>query len=523
MKLRSSTMLHLDARPPIAYALGLALTMVCTAQSQAATIYVSLQGHDGDSGTEPSKPVRSLGKALALAGSGGIVKLGQGTFETPALVINDVVTLEGGWDATFATQKTFTKTVLNGLSSTNDLCASHTCITTRSDDRVMTIRKPAVAMSPASEVVLRDLVILGPDRSAIFDGSSYGLIADGGNVSLRSVVIQGGKAGTGNGGAGVSPAQGTCSRGGSAGWAASDYNTSGGDNYYCKWQAGGQGDSPALGTAIAKVGAGGAAGSNGCRWNPTLNYVSDGSPGGDGDQGIEGTAGKPALADDGVFVRIGDALHWKSAVSPAKGGEGTAGGGGGGGGPGGSWNVYFFWCVVPDNYGLVIGGRGRQGNPGGCGGHGGNGGLSGGGAFALVVNDAKVSEDGLVLFGGQGGKGGGGANGSTGAPGVVDTTPGDAGGSQSCAGATSSAGRGAHGGAGGRGGGGGGGGGGNGGPSFLEVKIGTGEVVSSGGEYRKVGGEGGKGGAGGLGADSRQSAFTGSEGLRKPSVTLSLK
>jgi hypothetical protein len=490
--------------------------LAAPAPAQQATWYVSVVGSDSNAGTSPSAPLKSVAKGIGLAaqGGGGTVKLTAGRFDEPALSLPAKVALEGNWSRDFATQKGFSARTLLQLKADDDVCTSWTCLTSGRSDRTVTLAGAGSA--------LRQLAVVGPDRRNTPGSNSYGVLVDGVDATLSFVVVKAGTAAAGMNGQPGPGGGGLCTGGGGGGWVKVNSGSGVFDNW-CEPQNGAQGQTLQLYGRTANGGGGGKPGASNCSAWPSTNGVTDGATGGPGDAGIEGPPGAAAAADQGGFARSNGALDWTSATTGGHGQAGSPGAGGGGGGPGGSWGV-IYWCLV--GY-PIVGGHGHSGSAGGCGGGGGGGGHSGGGAFALVVNEGTVTAEELVLFGGAGGTGGKGNDGGGGAGGAADDAMGQGGSSTNgCTSSTTSrAGTGGRGGHGGKGGGGGGGAGGNGGPSFTLVTLGTGrvKVAREGGVYRVAGGQAGGGGGGGFGADSRTQAPGGNNGLTAETVKLDLR
>lgn len=502
----AATSVRLVARLSKAIAAVLSFA-VSTTVAHAATIYVSAQGNDKADGTTAASAVATLTRGLALAGSGGTLRVSSGRFTGAALAPPENVTIDGGWSTDFDKQTLLTSKQIEAFKAGDDPCAVKTVTCIGADaDRVMTIRSKGVS--------LQQLVIVGPDRSKVAMSSSYGLVVDGAAATLKFVVIKAGIAGNGADGEPGQPGQGYCSTGGGGGWVESKDSSD-----FCTQHDGTAGQSLTLNGRTANGGGGGGSGSSNCSMWPTANNVSDGNAGGTSDAGIEGSPAAAAASGNGTFSKRGQDLQWISPASAPHGGTGSAGGGGGGGGPGGSWNIVG-WCLV--GY-PALGGSGHAGNRGGCGGNGGQSGGFGGGAFAMVVNAAKVAVQDVALLGGTGGRGGKGGDGNVGAAGEVNPATGQGGQSRTLCGTNdSSAGRGGSGGSGGTGGGGGGGAGGNGGPAITLVRLGTGDIVESGGVFRTTGGAAGGSGTGGGGANSKTVAPSGNEGVHASDLTLTL-
>ena len=481
-------------------------------QPASATWYVSTAGADADDGASPRTAVRTLARALALAASGAAtVKVTSGRFDEPALALPAHVVVEGNWKVDFTQQDPFTERDLMEVTADDDLCSTRTCITSTSADRVVTFDAPGTAV--------RQLVVIGPDRSHQPGSNSYGLVVDGVDASLTFVVVKSGAGGVGAAGPPGVPGKGLCTGGGAGGrLVAGDDDV--GDPCPTVGGEGQPGQSVHAYGRTVGGGAGGGSGASECSMWPRASALN-GMRGHPGDSGIEGPPGTaPAAPGQGAFVRLGQRLQWAGAAVSGAGGDGSAGAGGGGGGGGGWWGQ-IDTCASSH---LVGGGRGGDGSRGGCRGTGGGGGQAGGGAFAAVVNDGALRAEQVVLFGGQGGAGGAGGDGAGGSAGEVGEAPGQGGASgRGCGGSSGRAGDGGPGGRGGRGGGGGGGAGGNGGPAFTVVTLGKGVVVPAGGVFRRSGGQAGTGGQGGRSADSGSLAPAGSDGIQLEAAALELK
>ncbi|MEQ9362782.1 MAG: hypothetical protein RIF32_00980, partial [Leptospirales bacterium] len=186
-----------------------------SADPVANSFYVSIAGETKNSGLTPESPKRNIEEALALAfaSGGGTVKITAGRFSIPATTLPANVTLEGGWNtgvdkqvAPFTRQATFHARQLKDLKPDADLCEEHTCITARTDDRVLTLNQPGARLS--------QLVVIGPDRVKNPGSSSYGVIVDGVDAKIHGLVIQTGTGGSGNNGASGRTGNGYCSNGG---------------------------------------------------------------------------------------------------------------------------------------------------------------------------------------------------------------------------------------------------------------------------------------------------------------------
>jgi hypothetical protein len=494
----------------------------------ASTVYVAQSGDDQNNGATPATAVQSVARGLALAANGTEVQIAGGLYDEQLPAIPQGVTLSGGWDPSFDPNKRtlLTAQSLRTLKQGNAKCGSQgaglTCLTNSNGDRVVTLRSPGGQ-------ALRQLVVLGPDLKTRNDGSSsFGVIVDGASgARLDYLSIE-----AGNGAAGVTgdsklPPIGTCTRGGVGG--GGGYNTGQGTIWSssCSAQPASAGDSVYVNgvtTPVAAGGAGGATGHTECK-NPevTYNNLGNGQPGGNGQEGIQGTAGAAAPTDPGQFnyAQPGGDLVWIGNHG-GRGGDGSAGAGGGGGAAGDNGDIYFGLCFTSKP---ILGGAGHNGGAGGCGGGGGDGGSSGGGAFALVVADTTVGSGGLVLFGGAGGSGGGGGSSANGTSGVQDSTTGSTGQSTGkyCAAGPIVAGTGGAGGFGGQGGGGGGGAGGNGGPSIKLVTLADGALTTdANAAVRYAGGRAGTGGTGGTGVQDNNAGPPGNGGVSANQMSILL-
>jgi hypothetical protein len=234
------------------------------------------------------------------------------------------------------------------------------------------------------------------------------------------------------------------------------------------------------GYAGSPGGASGGEGESSVFWGCDAGMGSSGKNGGKGAPGA-GASGEGYIGAAG-YVGIAGGI----------GGHGTPGGGGGGaGGARGGKQI----CAG----GSGAGASGGSGGTGGCGGKGGGGGGPGGASVGLVsIESSLVVADSRVVAG-EGGQGGRGGNGQPGGSGGVGGAGGKGGtGSDAC-----------HGGAGGKGGSGGAGGGGLGGPSIVIAHLGEKPTLRGAvslGEGSP--GQGGSGGDGGLVGNHGASGYT---------------
>ena len=168
--------------------------------------YVSPAGNDSNDGSSKDKPLRTIAKALSVAGSGGHIVLAAGRYVQPApLLLSQPVTLISpptpAWqpwapivpkDPVSNPQQPDELTSLPWPPPVDDLCKAQACIETQSGDRVI-----AVQGKFATPVALYSIVVLGPDLHATSQASSYGVVADGVPLEVNNVTIVGGKAGPG--------------------------------------------------------------------------------------------------------------------------------------------------------------------------------------------------------------------------------------------------------------------------------------------------------------------------------------
>ncbi len=494
------------------------------------TAYVSLKGDDKNNGVTHTTPFRTLSKGIdeIVARGGGEICVATGLYKEDPLLLPSGVMVSGGWDDHFEKQNLFTADQLeeiNDIENIDTFCKDHTCITTNSGDYVITtFKKEEKIDNNAVPRGLTQLVILGPDRTQNVGSSSYGVIIDKPNVQLDFVIIKAGHGGPGAPGESPQPKNAYCTKGGLGG----EISTEGRITLSCNYKNSQPGEHVYVDQVL--VASGGEGGKNGdwCASFPSARD-KDADDGNAGEKGSDGVPGKSGVAADNSqelnsFMRTENGLQWKSYPS-GNGGVGSHGAGGGGGGVGGSWHYYFFPCL--DSY-VVEGGRGHVGNQGGCGGAGGGGGYSGGGAFALIIDNVNAKSEAIILVGGFGGIGGAGGKGAQGSVGETDNSFGERGTeSGDCSGKPNPhryGGRGGPGGHGGTGGSGAGGAGGNGGPAITLVKINNGDLDMGGSHIkRNLKGRGGSGGNGGATADGQVTAEYGKSGISKSEIMINIK
>ncbi|MBL8613018.1 MAG: hypothetical protein JNL38_37100 [Myxococcales bacterium] len=317
-------------------------------------IFVSGAGSDGAAGTKAA-PVKSIGKALSLAGSKRVYVC-DGSYE--GFELKSGTTIAGGFSCT-DWKHTGVKPKVQGGDGA----------------------KPTVDLVSASGALLLDLEILGPAKGA---PNSIALRAQSSTATLRRVKLTGGEGADGADGARTDftyPVQtdldGNNAMGGTGG---------GEKSFTCP------------GGAVTKGGKGGDSGFNGGPGMPALAGGAGGivaqacaGPGGGGD-GAVGTT--PAAGAGAASLGAIDQAAW---IPQAGAGGGSGGPGQGGGGGQG-----------------ITGGGGGSGGAGGCGGAGGGGGKGGGASVALFSLSSTLTVEASELTSGKAGNGGKGLAGQTG-------------------------------------------------------------------------------------------------------------
>ncbi|WP_437977183.1 hypothetical protein WMF11_08975 [Sorangium sp. So ce295] len=401
-------------------------------------IFVRLDGDDENAGT-PDAPVKSLGKAIALAtalpdATKKNVYACAETFEEK-VEIKANVTLFGGLDCE------------NGWRWVGE--QKRTTLTAEAGTIPLT-------MHGGGSVRMEDVHVLA--ESVLTSGaSSIAAVADGVTVSLARCTIEASDAAPG---ADQSQDSNSATRGddgnpGEAGCMAAVTNGGAEQPNDCEdgvedslGGAGGVGQTSnggnggdGLPDGPANGGPGQTSGGTSC-----MNG-RDGDPGASGDPGA-GAAALGTLSQDGY---IGEAGEIGRSGTTARGG----GGGGGARGVPTSPTAPPRSCPDPNAKG-VGGASGGSGGAGGCGGKGGLGGGAGGASIALISLDSTLQLHDVTLKTGSGGKGGNGALGQPGGAGGTGGMGGKAlsGGSASGLDNACNGGRGGQGGQGGRGGGG---------------------------------------------------------------------
>ncbi|WP_437769481.1 PGRS family protein [Sorangium sp. So ce281] len=394
-----------------------------------------LDGDDDNAGT-PDAPVKSLGRAIALAtalpdATKKNVYACAETFEEK-VEIQAAVTLFGGLDCA------------NGWGWIGD--QKRTTLTAEAGTIPLT-------MHGGGSVRMEDVHVLA--ESVLTSGaSSIAAVADGVTVSLARCTIEASDAAPGadqrqdtnsatRGGDG-NPGEGGCTAAVIPGGAEPVNNCEDGGEVSIGGAGGvGQPNNGVIGSdgtpgGSANGGAGQTAGGTLCR---------------PGDAGANGTPGEPGTGATALGTLTQGGYTGLSGVSGMPGI--TAQGGGGGGGARGVPNTPNPGRSCPDPDAKGVGGAsGGSGGAGGCGGKGGLGGSAGGASIALISLDATLQFHDVTLKTGRGGKGGDGAPGQRGGDGGAGGPGGKALSDSSGLNDACDGGRGGQGGPGGRGGGG---------------------------------------------------------------------
>lgn len=460
-------------------------------------IYTSAgAGKDEAVGTDDKAPVKSLRRALELCAGGGEIRLTVGRYDG-AVHVPSGVSIQGGYAHVVGQPPDFGKQQLitDELLRATDAPDEHTFTILRNDDEDRVIEVDGAS----AEATLCNLVVVGPKAKS--GNSSFGVVVRrGATLHLRTIKIVAGDGGPGRpgqpGGVPSSPESrfggqggpgGVSEKGSFPGKEAGIVYLIARDGTPVYWD----GYSSCIsrpGTAGQSVtgASGGARGERGpvSADNGSTRSTDPGHPGGHGEVGTAGKRGDAHLDLEGQFT-VQERLQWVATRAP-DGAAGGGGAGGGGGGSGGSRHLIYF-----TGFYSALGGTGGGGGHGGHGGQGGVGGEIGGGSFGLVIENANVVAEQLVIHMGHGGNGGQGGAGDPGEPGE----PGHPGGPGEVETKwTVIAGTGGAGGNGGDGGGGGDGSGGNGGVSVGVVLVGTGAL--EGHPVSFMGGCGGQGARG---------------------------
>lgn len=361
--------------------------------AESCGVFVSSsQGDDANDGSQ-AKPVRTLAKALELAGSGDKAVYACGE------VFDEVVTIETG------------AVLYGGLDCSNGWqyggASSKTSIVPGADGIPVTLK------GGAGTTHIEDVVIRAAD-AAMDGGSSIAAVAEqGASVELVRCDIASGNARDGAKGATPSDLLGPSDPNdltirGTDGLAAcmgdlatGNLGGTGTANSMCVTSIGGNGGagmvtSGADGTDGQPAGAAGKHGTG----QPSMGAWSCGTVGNGqgGDVGANGTnAAGASMQDLGTLSSTG--FTGAAGIAGSDGAPGQGGGGGGG---------------AKGKVGCN-GASGGGGGAGGCGGKGGLGGQAGGASIALVSLGATLSFTEVTLTAGNGGNGGEGGDGQGGA------------------------------------------------------------------------------------------------------------
>ncbi|WP_146209814.1 DUF1565 domain-containing protein, partial [Vitiosangium sp. GDMCC 1.1324] len=364
-------------------------------------IFVDPQaGQDTITAGTREAPFKTLTYALERIPDGhAALYLAQGTYDEPGLQLDKPVSLHGGYAGAAANWA-------RSASNITQLGGGSIGLTVK-------------GLGADSGVILEWLHInssTSPDPDA--GAPSIGLrVMDSSGVRLRHVEITAGAGSNGlpgnepsmamggaDGGVGMSavdrsPASSAPTAGGPPGVSScGSVNTSGGRGGDGGFEFGPEGLPGMAGTPSARGGDGGRSNDPGnCPAGPTCNVMA--YPGDPGQDGLEGDAGTPGAADDGIGTLLVDAGTWV-AKSGADGRRGSPGGGGGGGGGGGYGRANFSAGAE--------GGGGGGGGAGGCPGEGAGGGKGGGASIAVLLLNSGVEMDSCTLRTTNGGNGGAG-------------------------------------------------------------------------------------------------------------------
>ena len=423
-------------------------------------IFVRHEGDDEAAGTREA-PVATLGHAVELAAAQGkrVYACSQDFLESVALPPG--LELYGGLDCEQDWQWT----------------GEHTRLTGAMANAGALVLVDVPADPDGQPTVVSDIHVVGHDATEP-GGSSVAVVVDHAAAHFVRCELEGGAPNPGSDG---QDAPSNAAASGTIGNTGGTYNcgttpVSGGAqqvNSSCPTSVGGKGGDggvtagqngdPGQPSSPPQGQAGSGEPANG-PWTCPTSFMN-GAHGDGGDEGLGGT-GAGTLGPNGDYTG-------------ADGTDGTAGAVGQGGGGGGGRKQ-------PNSCSVTgVGSGGGSGGSGGCGGQAGGRGYAGGSSIALVIYDATITFEDVVLVAASGGDGGAGGDGQPGGSGG----PGGAGGTLGCAG-----------GSGGDGGDGGPGGGGQGGHS-LGIAYQGGLPDTTGATFELgTAGSGGPGGSGGTAA-----------------------
>jgi hypothetical protein len=425
-------------------------------------VFVAPDGSDSNPGTQ-SQPVQTLGKAIALAATGGKqVYAAVGTYARVSLVTShDGIQIYGGYQrgTPWTRTRAFTTTIQG--------------------------QPEALLADGATDVVLQLLNLNGSRGAGL---NAYGIRAvNGSKVAVIESSVSSGPGGNGSaGGGGSTPAK---AADGDPGDIAPNCDTSGTGGDVAQPGNGTDGGAGGRGGEETNDGENGSTGSwgdgvgGGAPGTGGTDTAGDTSPAGHGLTGQTGAAGATGSNGGGGGNDLGAAGSvWvgRNGTDGTNGGAGYGGGGGGGGAGNGAWN------------GWGAGSGGGQGGDGGAGGTRGFGGGWGGASIGVYLYNSQVLIDDSEVAAANGGSGGAGGSGGSGGMGGSGGAGADA--RTDCG---RQPGSGGDGGPGGPGGDGGDGGGGSGGPSAGVMRIGTSnaQIVGASTLTNGVGGAGGGSGA----------------------------
>jgi hypothetical protein len=388
---------------------------------ESKAIFVAPSGTDSGPGTR-QQPVRSIGKAIELAGTAGkAVYACNATYSESISVAGTAVSIYGGYD-----------------------CAAGWARTNAARVEVASPSNRALTISQVTGKMVIDRVNFQASSATETGSSSIAAFVVGSkDVTLSHADLTAGDGGAGVPGAGV-PALYTdldpLARNGHAGLSAAEVLCDLTSSSLCMYGLGGiMGGGPGYqppqclaNNALTWGGQGGDGGNLKIGRNNTKGQA--GNPagpvaGGDGNPGRDSAPGAPAALGFGSVDGSGySPTNYGADGEP--GGMGQAGGGGDGLA---SYVVTFISgdIIGTTNY-YVVGGGGGSGGSAGCGGWGGKGGGGGGASIALLVVDStvslsrgtyKTSKGGPGALGSAGGLGGDGFAGGTGGWSTCDCTP----------------------------------------------------------------------------------------------------
>lgn len=418
----------------------------------------AMNGSDGAEGLSADDPVKSLARALEVAGAQGLdtIALSGGEY-AGAVRLESGVSIYGGFSQDFSERDPANQPTLLFSANTDEF------------DDEKNAHITVLAEDISEETVLSHLRIIGFDAESLSQSTFSVLALNSPGLDLQSVEVVGGAAGPGLAHDAGETRDCTPPKGGEGGEVDDDAEPCDNDFDSRRAFSGKNGELFERGT---NTGVGGHGGDHKCNADAT-----DGEDGTDGTPSADGSGG--SLPADGAIGSFSVRGVW----APARGEEpeaGEDGGGGGGGGAGGNYQQ-----TSTDS--LHRGGKGGAGGDGGCGGEAGGNGLPGGSSAGIVVLGEAIALSDIKITLGRGGDGGDGGAGGEPEHGAI--------GGDSTNGERSNAGRGGAGGYGADGGAGGDGVGGQGGNAFGLVTAGV-ELDGASISYEQADASPGRGGAG---------------------------